>query len=158
MFTGIIEEMGCVVSFVKSGEGARLTVQAKTVMGDLQTGASVAINGACMTVLDLSAAGFSCDVSPETLGLTNLRGLKTGDRVNLERAMRLNDRLSGHMVSGHVDGVGRIVEKKPLDNAVVVSIEVPPQVLKYCVFKGSVTLDGVSMTINQLSEKGFQFQ
>lgn len=154
MFTGMIEEMGRVVSFIENGESVRLRVQAKTVMGDLQTGASVAINGVCMTVLDLSATEFSCDASPETLGLTNFHGLKIGDRVNLERAMRLNDRLSGHMVSGHVEGVGQIVEKKPRDNAVVVSIEVPPQVLKYCVFKGSVALDGVSMTINRLSEKG----
>lgn len=153
MFTGIIEEMGRVAAFIKNENASRLTITAKTVMTDLKTGESVTINGACMTVLDLSLDGFSCDLSPETLALTNLGELKTGDRVNLERAMRMNDRLGGHMVSGHVEGIGKIVKKESLENAVIMSIEVPPQVLRYCVPKGSITLDGVSMTLNQLSEK-----
>lgn len=154
MFTGIIEEMGSVVSLDQHETAARLTIQAKAVMEDFSTGESVAINGACMTAVDLSSTGFSCDLSPETLSLTNLGILKTGDRVNLERAMRMSDRLSGHMVSGHVEGVGTIFDKKRIDNALILSIDVPAPVLKYCVSKGSITLDGVSMTINQLKEKG----
>ncbi len=153
MFTGIIEEMGQVESLMQHGDSARLTIKARTVMSDLKTGESVSVNGACMTAIDLSATGFSCDVSPESLSLTNLGTLKIGDQINLERAMRMNDRLGGHMVSGHVEGLGRITEKFTRENAVIMSLEVPPGVLKYCVPKGSITLDGVSMTINQLSEK-----
>ncbi len=153
MFTGIIEEMGQVVSFECLEASSRLTIQAKTVMEDLTTGASVNVNGACMTALVLNTSRFSCDLSPETLSLTNLGILKTGDQVNLERAMRMGDRLSGHMVSGHIEGVGMIVDKKSLDNALIISIEASASVLKYCVSKGSITLDGVSMTINQLQEK-----
>lgn len=154
MFTGIIEEMGRVAAFVQNKDVSRLAITAETVMTDLKTGESVTVNGACMTALDLTATGFSCDVSPETLSLTNLGGLKPGDRVNLERAMKMNDRLGGHMVSGHVEGVGKIVEKRPLENGIFVTLELPRPVLKYCVPKGSITLDGVSMTLNQLSEKG----
>lgn len=153
MFTGIIEEMGQVESLMQHGDSARLTIKARTVMSDLKTGESVSVNGACMTAIDLSATGFSCDISPESLSLTNLGTLKIGDQINLERAMRMNDRLGGHMVSGHVEGLGRITEKFTRENAVIMSLEVPPGVLKYCVPKGSITLDGVSMTINQLSEK-----
>ena len=154
MFTGIIEEMRRVVSLDQNETASRLTIQAKAVMEDLNTGDSVALNGACMTAVALNSSGFSCDLSPETLSRTNLGSLKTGDCVNLERAMRMNDRLSGHMVSGHVEGVGTISDKKQRDNALIVSIEIPESVLKYCVTKGSITLDGVSMTINQLKEKG----
>lgn len=153
MFTGIIEEMGCVEAFAARDKMYRLTIAAKVVTEGLKTGESVTINGACMTVLDVSDRGFSCDVSPETRDLTNLGNLRAGDRVNLERAMRLNDRLGGHMVSGHVEGLGKIIAKDPLDNAVIMMIAVPPQILKYCVAKGSIALDGVSMTINQISEE-----
>jgi len=152
MFTGIIEEMGRVEAFIAQGETFRLTIGADLVMADLQAGESVTINGACMTVLDLSEKGFSCDVSPETRRLTNLGTLQVGDRVNLERAMRLNDRLGGHMVSGHVEGLGKIVAKIPAENAVFITIEAPTEVLKYSVPKGSIALDGVSMTVNTLSE------
>ncbi|NOY83964.1 MAG: riboflavin synthase [Nitrospirae bacterium] len=156
MFTGIIEEMGRVETFVEEGEMHRLSITAKEVMEGLTTGESVTINGACMTVLNLTENRFSCDVSPETRRLTNLGDLKSGDSVNLERAMCLNDRLGGHMVSGHVEGLGQIVSKRPSENAILMTIEVPPQVLKYCVSKGSIALDGVSMTINRISEKGLE--
>jgi len=116
MFTGIIEEMGRIEAFVRNKESCRLSIQAEIVLEDLAAGASVTINGACMTVLELRSTEFSCDVSPETLRLTNLGRLKTGDRVNLERAMRLSDRLSGHMVSGHVEGIGKITQKTALEN------------------------------------------
>ena len=153
MFTGIIEEMGRVKAFLEREEMHRLTIEAKVVTEGLKTGESVTINGACMTVLNLMENCFSCDVSPETRRLTNLGNLKPGNRVNLERAMCLNDRLGGHMVSGHVEGLGQIVSKTPLQNAIIMTIEIPAQVLKHCVAKGSIALDGVSMTINQISEK-----
>ncbi len=156
MFTGIIEEMGRVEIFVEEGEMCRLSIIAKGVMKGLQPGESVTINGSCMTVFNLTEDRFSCDVSPETRRLTNLGDLKSGDPVNLERAMCLNDRLGGHMVSGHVEGLCQIVSKKPSENAIIMTIEVPAQVLKYCVSKGSIALDGVSMTINQISEKGLE--
>ncbi len=152
MFTGIIEEMGRVETLVRKDKMSRLTIQAQTVMADLKTGESVTVNGACMTAVELTTTGFSCDVSPESLSLTNLGDLKAGDPVNLERAMRMDDRLGGHMVSGHVEGIGQIIEKSAHENAVMLTIAVPPQVLKYCVPKGSITLDGVSMTINALSK------
>ncbi len=152
MFTGIIEEMGRVEAVVSQGENSGLRIAAKIVMAGLQTGESVSINGACMTVSDLEEKHFSCDLSPETRRLTNLGDLQAGDPVNLERAMRLNDRLGGHMVSGHVEALGKIITKTPQGNAVIMTIEVPAALLKYCVPKGSIALDGVSMTINELRE------
>lgn len=154
MFTGISEELGIVTAADKSLNSFRLTISAKVVMDDLEAGASVAINGACMTVLDLTSSSFSCDVSPETASLTNLGQLNPGDKVNLERAMRLTDRLSGHLVSGHIEGMGQIYEKRAEENAVILSVTVPPPLLKYCIPKGSIGLDGVSMTINQLEKAG----
>jgi len=154
MFTGIIEEMGLVTGLVRSQTSARMTIEAKVVMEDIAVGASIAINGVCVTALDLGPNHFSCDISPETARLTNIGLLNAGDRVNLERPMRLSDRLSGHMVSGHIEGMGRIYEKKTEENALIVSIEIPPPLLKYCISKGSITLDGVSMTINAVDALG----
>lgn len=154
MFTGIIEEMGLVTEIVRSQTAARMTVQAKLVMEDIAVGASIAINGTCVTALNLSPSTFSFDISPETARLTNIGHLNAGDRVNLERPMRLSDRLSGHMVSGHIEGMGRICEKKAEENALIISIEIPAHLLKYCIPKGSIALDGVSMTINGLDERG----
>jgi riboflavin synthase len=154
MFTGIIEEMGTVTEIERSPVSTRLTIEASVVMEETDPGASIAINGACVTALDLKPNAFSCDISPETARLTNIGTLGVGDPVNLERPMRLSDRLSGHMVSGHIEGMGRISDKSRDENALIVSIEIPPRVLKYCVAKGSITLDGVSMTINRLDEKG----
>ena len=154
MFTGIIEEMGLVTGLVRSQTSARMTIQARVVMEEIAVGASIAINGTCVTALDLKPLTFSCDISPETARLTNLGNLNVGDRVNLERPMRLSDRLSGHMVSGHIEGMGRIYEKNTEENALIVSIEIPSHLLKYCIAKGSIALDGVSMTINRLDHKG----
>jgi len=156
MFTGIIEEMGTVEALVKSQKAFRLTIAAKIVLEDLEIGASVAINGACMTALDLRGKSFSCDVSPETARLTNLGALQPGDRVNLERAMRLSDRLSGHLVTGHIEGMGKIYEKRAEENAVILSITIPSSLLRCCIPKGSIGLDGVSMTINHLDEQGLK--
>ncbi|MBN4054539.1 riboflavin synthase [Nitrospira defluvii] len=156
MFTGIVEEMGSVKEIIKNDLSLRLKIGASQIMDDLSVGDSVSVNGACLTVLDPTSSGFSCDVSPETASLTNLGELEVGDQINLERAMRLTDRLSGHLVSGHIEGVGKIAIKQQEENAVILGIEIPPLILKYCIPKGSITLDGVSMTINQLDEKGIE--
>ncbi len=146
--------MGTVETLVRSHGASRLSLRAAIIMEGLSVGDSVAVNGACLTVLNPTPSGFSCDLSPETMRQTNLGDLKPGERVNLERAMRLGDRLDGHLVSGHIEGKGRIIAKQPEANAILLSIEVPPLLLKYCIPKGSITLDGVSMTINDLDEKG----
>jgi len=147
MFTGIVEAIGSVKEIVKDEVSFRLKIQASPRMDDLSVGDS-------LTVLDPTSSGFSCDISPETASLTNLGELKMGDSVNLERAMRLTDRLSGHLVSGHIEAKGKITSKRQEENAFIISIEIPSQLLKYCIPKGSITLDGVSMTINRLDEEG----
>lgn len=155
MFAGIVEEMGAVKSLEKTLAGTRLTVLAKTVMDDLQIGASVSVNGACLTVVKRDDKEFTVDVSPETLGVTNLGKLSAGSPVNLERAMKLNERIGGHLVAGHVDGVGTVRGRKQDSNAIVLTFEAPPDVLRYCISKGSITVDGVSLTINEVTDRLF---
>lgn len=156
MFTGIIEEMGVVKGVVKGLQGTSMTILAKTVLNDLQVGDSIAISGACMTVVERQDDGFRVDVSPETIKLTTLSLLKAGDPINLERAVRVNARLSGHLVTGHVDAIGTIRDRVQDANAVQLWIEAPREVLRYCVPKGSVTVDGVSLTINEVTGQGFR--
>jgi riboflavin synthase len=156
MFTGIIEEMGVVKGVVKGLQGTSVTILAKTVLNDLQVGDSIAISGACMTVVERQDDGFRVDVSPETIKLTTLSLLKAGDPINLERAVRVNARLSGHLVTGHVDAIGTIRDRVQDANAVQLWIEAPREVLRYCVPKGSVTVDGVSLTINEVTGQGFR--
>ncbi len=155
MFTGIVEEMGAVTSMEKTLAGTRLTILASTVMGDLKIGDSVSVNGTCLTVVTKGERDFSVEVSPETLSVTALGQLKSGAPVNLERAMKLNERIGGHLVAGHVDGVGIIRNRHQDGNAIVFTIEAPSEILRYCVAKGSITVDGISLTINDVSEKGF---
>ncbi|MFY9269103.1 MAG: riboflavin synthase [Candidatus Manganitrophaceae bacterium] len=155
MFTGIIEEMGEVKEIVRQSGSIRLTVLAKTVREGLKTGESITINGVCTTVVAFGGNSFSVDLSPETARVTTLGGVKVGEPVNLERAMQLNDRIGGHLVSGHVEGVGVIRERHREENAIVLTIEAPPEVLKYCVKKGSIAIDGISLTVNTLTEQGF---
>lgn len=155
MFTGIVEEMGAVTVLRKTLAGARLTILASTVMDDLKIGDSVSVNGICLTVVSRSERDFSVDVSPETLSVTTLGGFAVGMPVNLERAMKLNERIGGHLVAGHVDGVGVIRSRHQDANAIILAIEAPQNILRYCVAKGSVTVDGISLTINDVSEKGF---
>jgi riboflavin synthase len=156
MFTGIIEEMGVVKGVVKGLQGTSMTILAKSVLNDLQVGDSIAISGACMTVVERQDDGFRVDVSPETIKLTTLSLLKAGDPINLERAVRVNARLSGHLVTGHVDAIGTIRDRVQDANAVQLWIEAPREVLRYCVPKGSVTVDGVSLTINEVTGQGFR--
>ncbi len=155
MFTGIVEEMGVIKRLEKSGAGTTLTILASTVMDDLEAGASVSVNGACLTVVSVGEREFAVEVSPETLAVTTLGQLAAGTPVNLERAMRVHDRIGGHLVAGHVDGVGSIQNRTPEGNAIVLTIEAPREVLRYCVHKGSITLDGISMTINEVSDRNF---
>ncbi|MBI3595728.1 MAG: riboflavin synthase [Nitrospirae bacterium] len=156
MFTGIIEEMGVVRGFDRDAKSARLSVLARTVLEDLSIGDSLTVNGVCLTVTGTANGEFTADVSPETLSVTNLGSLNVGDAVNLERALRVNSRLGGHLVSGHIDGVGRIRDRRPEDEALVLSIEIPKELLRYCVKKGSITVDGISLTINQVTDKEIQ--
>lgn len=155
MFTGIVEEMGVVMGLEKNLAGARLTLLAKTIMTDLTEGASVSVNGACLTVVAKGERDFSVDLSPETLLVTTLGRLAAGMPVNLERAMKLNERLGGHLVAGHVDGVGMVRSRRQDGNAIVLTIETPPELVRYCVPKGSITIDGISMTINEVTDRTF---
>jgi riboflavin synthase len=155
MFTGIVEEMGAVICVEKTLAGTRLTILASTVMSDLKIGDSISVNGTCLTVVTRGDRDFSVEVSPETLSVTTLGQLTAGEPVNLERAMKLNERIGGHLVAGHVDGVGTIRSRHQEGNAIFFDIEAPVEILRYCVAKGSITVDGISLTINDVSERGF---
>jgi riboflavin synthase len=155
MFSGIVEEMGAITVLGKTLAGTQLTILASIVMGDLKIGDSVSVNGTCLTVISRSDRDFSVEVSPETLSVTTLGLLNPGTPVNLERAMKLNERIGGHLVAGHVDGIGVIRSRHQDANAIVFAIGSPPEILRYCVAKGSITVDGISLTINNVNEKGF---
>lgn len=155
MFTGIVEEIGVVKALEKSLAGARLSLLAQAIMGDLEIGASVSVNGACLTVVARGEREFSVDISPETLSVTTLGRLTVGMPVNLERAMRINERIGGHLVAGHVDGVGMVRSRQLDGNAVRLTIEAPQELTRYCVPKGSVTIDGISMTVNEVTDRAF---
>ena len=155
MFAGIVEEMGAVKALEKTLAGTRLTILASAVMDDLPIGASISVNGACLTVVKRDDKEFTVDVSPETMGVTNLGKLLAGSPVNLERAMKLNERIGGHLVAGHVDGVGTVRNRKQDSNAIILTFETPPEILRFCIAKGSVTVDGVSLTINEVTGRSF---
>lgn len=156
MFTGLVEERGAVVACELGEKSARLTVQARTIHVGIQLGDSVAVNGCCLTVIEFGTDGrLVFDAVPETLARTNLGGLKPGDGVNLERPLSVGTRLGGHFVQGHIDGVGTVVSLETVDNAVVIEIGLPKELRKYVVFKGSIALDGVSMTVAEVREASF---
>ena len=149
MFTGIIEGLGTVTAIRPAGQGRRLAVTADFDLSRTRIGDSVAVNGACLTLVARDGSRFSADISPETLACTGFGQLAVGERVNLERALRLSDRLDGHLVSGHVDGQGSIVARRPEGNAMVVEIAVPAPLARYLIPKGSVAVDGISLTVNR---------
>lgn len=155
MFTGIVEEMGAVTAVTKGLGGTRLTIMAAMVMNDLKLGASISVNGACLTVVARGETDFSVDVSPETLSVTTAGTLAAGSPVNLERAMKLGERIGGHLVSGHVDAVGMIRSRQQDGNAILLECEAPKDILRYCIVKGSITVDGISLTINKVTERSF---
>ncbi|MDP7504578.1 MAG: riboflavin synthase, partial [Nitrospinota bacterium] len=147
MFSGIIETVGRVRT-VRSGEGgARIAIEAGGLLDGVKLGDSISINGACMTVVEFAGPVFEADVSPESLRMTNLGGLKAGDGVNLERALALGDRLGGHMVTGHIDGLGEIRGRRADGDSIWLTVAAPPEVMRYIVFKGSVAVDGISLTV-----------
>lgn len=147
MFTGIIEEIGRVRNLEIGGQGARLTLGARKVLEGTKIGDSIAVNGVCLTVVELLPEGFTVEVMAETLRVTNLGRLLPGEGVNLERALRLGDRLGGHLVSGHVDGVVRILERRKVGIAEEITLSLPESLSRYVVPKGSVALDGTSLTV-----------
>jgi riboflavin synthase len=155
MFTGIVEEMGAIISIDKTLAGTRMTILASAVMDDLKIGDSISVNGACLTVVSKTDRNFSVEVSPETLSVTTLGQFTAGSPLNLERAMKLNERIGGHLVAGHVDGVGTIRSRQQDGNAILLAIEAQPEILRHCILKGSITVDGISLTINHVTDRGF---
>ncbi len=156
MFTGIIEELGEVRAIEAKGKESRLTIKAKKALEDAGLGDSISINGVCLTVVNISKGSFSADVSLETLKVTNLGNLKIGDKINLERSLKITDRLGGHIVSGHVDGIGIIKEKKIEESTIYPWIEVTDDLCKYMVLRGSIAVDGVSLTIAGIKNNRFK--
>ncbi len=155
MFTGIIEEVGVVESIKKGASSAVITIRADKVLSDLKTGDSVAVNGVCLTAVNITGRGYSADVMHETLRRTNLGSLKSGSRVNLERAMAADGRFGGHIVAGHIDGTGRIISMTKDDNAVWITIDTDASILKYIIDKGSITIDGISLTVAAVTNESF---
>ena len=155
MFTGIIEETGWVESICQSGEYCSLIIKAPKILEDASLGDSIAVNGICLTVSQKTTQSFQADVMGETMRRTNLSDLSAGSRVNLERAMKMNGRFGGHIVSGHIDGTGKIVSVRKEGNAFWYQIETGPEILRYIIEKGSVAIDGISLTVAKLEEKSF---
>jgi riboflavin synthase len=150
MFTGIVEELGVVKSIEKQNDALRITVEGPLVVSDIKRGDSIAVSGTCLTAVEHDNASFTADVMLETLKRTSLDGIKVGDPVNLERAMTAATRFGGHVVQGHVDGVGEIVSREPSENWEWLRVRIPAELMKYVVLKGSITIDGVSLTVNEV--------
>ncbi len=155
MFTGLIEELGVIRSIKKNAEGAYIIVGASKVLSDLKIGDSVAVNGPCLTVTAFNRDSFTVFAMPETLKKSTLGGLTSGEKVNLERAMTLGGRLGGHLVSGHIDAVVTLTGRNPQGGAIILDFEAPQTLMRYIVPKGSVALDGVSLTVVETAESGF---
>jgi len=155
MFTGIIEGFGTIREIRTEGQGKRMTVDADFFLEQTKIGHSICVSGACLTVITIDNKRFKVDVSPETLAKTTFKSAKIGDRVNLERALRLSDRIDGHLVSGHIDGIGTVTLKQNIGNAIIVSIKVPEFISHYMIQKGSVAVDGISLTVNNCGHDSF---
>jgi len=155
MFTGIVEEMGSVKALRREAGAARLAIAASTVLGNTAIGDSISVNGVCLTVVEMSADEFTADVAVETLSVTNLGELKAGARVNLERALQLSARIGGHLVSGHVDAVGRIRSRREEGSGWRIFFDAPDSVLRYVIKKGSIAIDGISLTVADVDRTGF---
>jgi riboflavin synthase len=156
MFTGIVEELGEVVALDHGADSARIRVRAPGVTADAVTGASMAVNGVCLTVVDLATGVFTADVMRETLRRSSLGELTVGSRVNLERAVRASDRLGGHIVQGHVDGVGTVIDRRVGDGWEIMRISLPEGLSRYVVEKGSIAIDGVSLTVSAVADGWFE--
>ncbi|MDD4239166.1 MAG: riboflavin synthase [Desulfotomaculaceae bacterium] len=156
MFTGIIEEIGALRSIKRGADSAQLVIEAERVLQDSQVGDSIAVNGVCLTATRFDNHQFTADVMAETLAKTNLGLLHSGDKVNLERALRLGDRLGGHLVSGHIDGVGTITRQERHDIATLFTVSAPREIMCYLIKKGSVAIDGTSLTVVDLTTEHFR--
>jgi riboflavin synthase len=156
MFTGIIEGPGTISGIKQSGQSRRMAVNADYALDNTKIGDSIAVNGACLTVVSFSGSRFEVDVSPETVAKTTLGKAKIGDRVNLERALRISDRIDGHLVSGHIDGIGTIKSRKTQENAIIITFNIPKTVAYYIIKKGSIAVDGISLTVNECDHESFQ--
>jgi len=156
MFTGIVEEKGTVGHISLAGISGSIAIKARKVLEGTRIGDSIAVNGVCLTVVSLRPDGFTADVMAETIRRTGLGSLKPGDQVNLERAMAADGRFGGHIVAGHIDGVGTIRSAVPEGNAIWITIDAPPQILRYIVEKGSIAIDGISLTVAYVDESVFK--
>lgn len=156
MFTGLVEDCGTLKNVARTSTSAVITLGTSLPTDSMSIGDSIAVNGACLTVVTIGPDFFSADVSPETFSCTTLEQLKPGSRVNIERALRVGDRLGGHIVTGHVDAIGTVLGLTPTQNAIEIEIEVPSAVSRYLVEKGSVTVDGISLTVNRVTGDTFQ--
>lgn len=155
MFTGIIEEIGTISNIKQTSESIVITIDARKILNDVRLGDSISVNGVCLTVTAFTDKQFTVDVMPETVKSTSLKYLKRGSKINLERAMAAGGRFGGHFVSGHADGIGTIKGKRPFENAIYYEIEVAKELLQHIIYKGSVTVDGTSLTVFGLSENSF---
>ena len=155
MFTGIIEEVGTIKNVSKGIKSIKLTIGASKVLEGSKIGDSIAVNGVCLTITSMGKDFFTADIMPESLRKTSMANLTSGDKINLERALTLSSRLGGHIVSGHIDGVGTVIALKRDDNAMRITIEAEPKIMKYIIAQGSVTLDGVSLTVASVAKSNF---
>ncbi|MBQ0056476.1 MAG: riboflavin synthase [Bacteroidales bacterium] len=155
MFTGIIEEVGRIRSMVRGARSITIEVDAQKVTQGTRVGDSISTNGVCLTVTSLTPNGFTADIMPETLQRTSFEALQPGSRVNLERAMALGDRFGGHIVSGHIDGTGRVQSRRLDDNALWLTVRCDSQLLRYVVMKGSIAIQGVSLTVAKVDAQSF---
>lgn len=156
MFTGLVSEVGNVIGISKGQNSAKLTIRAKQILEDIKIGDSIAVNGVCLTVTTYTKDAFTVDVMPETMALTIIKNLKSKDVVNLEPALRVGDRFGGHIVTGHIDGMGMISQSIRDDNATRITINIPNNLRRYVIHKGSVAIDGISLTVAQVNEDSFQ--
>ncbi len=152
MFTGIIEELGKVSAIESQPDAIRLTISCGKVLSDLKRGDSISCSGTCLTAIDIDGNSFTADVMLETLKCSSLSEVKVGDVINLERAMQHETRFGGHIVQGHVDGVGEVISREKSDNWDWVRVRIPADLMKYVVMKGSITIDGISLTVNELGD------
>ncbi|WP_282002028.1 riboflavin synthase [Veillonella denticariosi] len=155
MFTGIIEEIGRVENIKKGPKSLAITIRGKKIFDDLKIGDSVAVNGVCLTATTIGNDVFTADVMPESIKMTTFTNLKVHQPVNLERAMPASGRFGGHIVAGHVDGTGRIINREQTDNAVIFTIDAPTSVMDYVIYKGSITINGISLTIMRRTDSSF---
>ena len=155
MFTGIIEDQGIINKIIKQAQSARLCIESNLPLHECALGDSIAVDGVCLTITSLAGKEFFADISPETLSRTTLGAKRQSSRVNLERALRLSDRLNGHLVTGHIDGIAVIKSITPVSNAAQIDFSAPAHVLKCLIEKGSVAIDGISLTVNQCTDTGF---